>query len=144
MRKSDLGGRAGWLLGGTGGLLWIILLGVMFFVQGNFLAGLMAVILFTLGIAYLFRFAPWKHPQRSIGLLYSGLPFVIILAAAIFIMLWDIPDSEQLDFNRYTLLLFLIPGSGALFVPSFTLARKRWQDIHGEESIDRKSSSDEE
>jgi len=144
MGRSDLGGRAGWLLGGTGGLLWILLLGGMFFVQGNFPAGLAAVVLFTLGIAYLFRFAPWKHPRRSIGLLYSGLPVIIILTAAIFIMLWDIPESEGQDFNRYTMLLFLIPGSGALFVPSFTLAKRRWQDIHGEESIDRKSSSDEE
>lgn len=133
MEDSYKGAQAGWTYGGLGGLIWIPVLGIVFIVQANYPAALTAVALFALGSLYLFRFAPWKHPDTPVGILYIGLPLLILLAAVSFLMLWELPPEyeHQLQVSGYAWMAILIPGASALFIPCFTFGRKSWTDLHG-------------
>jgi len=122
----------GWTIGGLGALLWMPVLAIVLFAKGNLPGGLAGVAFFLIGGCYLFVFAPWKHADVSLGLIYLGLPVIIIAGAISIFLLWYPWQSaqEQLpDFSWYLLLPMLSPLL-ILFLPALILGKKTWNKIH--------------
>ncbi|MBN1998365.1 hypothetical protein JW935_12480 [candidate division KSB1 bacterium] len=121
---NDKGARLGWLLGGTGSLLWIIILAGVQAYRGQVLSAVIAAGFFVIGLLYLFIFAPWKHVQTQVRFLYLGFIFIVIGAAAYLFCIWY-PGAIGESFNIYQLFILL-----PLFTPVFVFGKKKWSDLH--------------
>ncbi len=118
MSSSDRGRRIGWLGGGVGSLIWLLLAAIARGLQGDGSGALLAAGLFGAGLAYLIGFAPWRWPRTPVALLYGGL--VGLLATAALLLLE--PEWRTL---RPTALLPLL----VLLLPIFILGRRTWREL---------------
>lgn len=82
---SRSGEKWGWLGGGLGASLWIVVLAGVHLYRGDLPTGLIALGLYAASLAALFALAPWRRPRTSMGLLLLGMVAPIIAAVALFI-----------------------------------------------------------
>lgn len=135
MKNNLKGPKAGWIFGGIGSIIWMPVLGIVLLLQDNYIGLLATCAFFILSIIYLIIFAPWKHRDVSLGLLYSGISILIILAGVTIFIIW-IP-AEMLShiiqkISIYILILILIMIIFPLLLPIFILKNKTWEDVSPE------------
>jgi len=122
--KHDRGPKLGWILGGIGSQIWLIIMAVIFFLKGAWLPALTGMFFFVVGVFYIFKFAPWKYENISIRKIYLGLFSIIFLSAAVMIFLW--PFSGPVKITRAYYLIYCFPG----LIPVVTFGKKTWKDMH--------------
>ncbi len=117
------GERYGWLLGFSGGFIWVLVLAVIGFVKGMTLAGTLGLVLAAVAITCIALCAPWRHPDRPWWMLM--LPIYVLLAASLFwamVFFGSSPDYGLSQLNWFVLL--------PAFLPFFIAGTRRWNDLH--------------
>jgi hypothetical protein len=120
------GPEGGWIWGGTGGLLWIPVLGAIFLFKGMVFTASVSFLLFAAGVFYLFRFAPWKYPDTPLWKISLGFVALLILSAVVIHVLWAAGTTRGYGGLGKMVYLLLI-----LLVPVFTVGNRTWREIAG-------------
>ena len=118
------GPKLGWLLGGLGSLLWLLILAGIWASQDNWLGAVLGVLICLVGAAYLLAFAPWRFPRTPLRRLMLG--FVVIFLVGVAVAFWQYREAMTAGHGLPLVALF------TLLVPGFTLGRRSWSDLHGE------------
>lgn len=59
------GEKIGWIGGFTGGYVWVVVLSVVFLLQGRLMEGLSGICLVGVALGCVIRFAPWRFPSTA-------------------------------------------------------------------------------
>jgi hypothetical protein len=117
-RKSE---KIGWLAGWAGGFLWVLILAIVFLVQGKWMAGVTGLVLVAVALAGISLLAPWRHPETpywKLLILPTGLLWATIAWA-----IWAFGGLEAASGDWWT-LLWLIP----MLIPFGVIGRRSWAD----------------
>jgi hypothetical protein len=115
------GEKIGWIGGWLGGFLWVLVLGIVFAVRGDWAIGATGIVIFLVAIAVVFLMAPWRHPET---------PYLRLLVppygALVGSIIWVVAAFDAFDRKGFDpwVLLCLVPA----FLPLFTMSRRRWRD----------------
>jgi glucose dehydrogenase len=115
-----LGERAGWIGGWTGAFLWVLILAIVWLVQGKTPEGLSGLALVCLGALIIFATLPWKHPKTPFWKLM--LPAYLVLGLSVAWAVWSFGTNES--GLTWWSLLWALP----LLIPFGTAGRRRWSD----------------
>jgi|GEM_PF-1216245 len=122
------GPRAGWIYGGLGGLIWMPVIGLLLLLKEYYFPAFSSLLFFGLGLLYIRTFAPWKHANVSLGLIYAGLALIIFSACVVIFLLW----FHLNPLHTFSCLVFIpvfIPLL-ILFLPALLFRKRSWKDIH--------------
>jgi hypothetical protein len=115
------GEKIGWLAGWAGGFLWVLILAIVFLVQGKWMAGVTGLVLVAVALAGISLLAPWRHPETpywKLLILPTGLLWATIAWA-----IWAFGGLEAASGDWWT-LLWLIP----MLIPFGVIGRRSWAD----------------
>lgn len=121
-----LGEKAGWIGGWSGGFLWVLLLSVMWLIQGRFIEGVAGLLLVALAVLLIIATAPWKHPTVPYWKLMSPIYIFVIISCA-----WAIwafgskKDLGELVLSTWWFVLLLFPLG--------IVGRRRWGDTEAQQ-----------
>ena len=120
--------KIGWIGGWLGGFIWVLILSIVFFVQGKAMQGGIGLLIVFMACAAIVMFSPWRHPQT----LYRKLmmPVYVLFVAALIWALWSFENPETMGFNSWWSLLILLPA----LTPFWTVGKRRWDDGNSEHS----------
>ncbi|MEA1053496.1 hypothetical protein U5801_27370 [Lamprobacter modestohalophilus] len=99
------GEQLGWLLGWAGGFLWIIALALLFLWRGQWLVGLLGLVLAGLGYAAVVFFRPWRSPRTRYWRLML-LPYVAMLGGVPW-AIWGFGPEQAESLNAWQALIIL-------------------------------------
>jgi hypothetical protein len=116
------GERIGWICGWLGAFLWVVVLAVIFFVQGRAAEAAVGLGIAALAVVLVFALAPWRHPARAYWKIMIPLYLVLFASAA-----WVIRVYGGLRGIRLPVwnLLFFVP----ILIPLGLLGRRKWRDF---------------
>lgn len=125
------GAKAGWTYGGLGSLLWMPILSAVLFAKGLVVPGGYLLVFFILGLLCVGLLAPWKRPDVSMGLLFSALPTVVLIAGLGTALLWYRAVQGAAEGLSQGQLLFLLPALAAallpMYLPALLFAKQTWR-----------------
>ncbi len=117
------GEKFGWIGGWLGGFIWVVILSVVFLVQGKLLPGVVGLGLFCTAVIFIVAAAPWKHPDTLYWKLM--IPVYVLFFGSIAWMVWSSDGPEALGFGRWSIFLVF-----PLLIPFATAGRRRWNDVN--------------
>lgn len=79
--ESRSGEKIGWIGGWLGGFIWLLILSVIWLLQGQISWALGGLSLVAAAVACIFGFAPWRHPTTRYWKLL--LPIYAVLFASV-------------------------------------------------------------
>ncbi|HOU54575.1 MAG TPA: hypothetical protein PLQ97_11660 [Myxococcota bacterium] len=118
------GEKVGWLGGWAGAFLWVLILAVLFLVQGRIAGGLSGIALAGAGMGAAFLARPWRHgttPYRWLLLAPMGL-----LVLAIPWAWWS--SADRVQGGDGSMPWTLLPLVVVIGMPLWTVGRRRWKD----------------
>ncbi|MBZ0111550.1 MAG: hypothetical protein K8J08_03745 [Thermoanaerobaculia bacterium] len=118
-RRSE---KRGWNFGWFGSFIWVLILSVVFAVQGRLLAAVLGLTLFGSAGAAIRYFAPWRHPHRTFRQLMVPIYLLILVTFG-----WGVWASDDLlGFGTQSpwALFILLP----ILSPLWTVGNRRWSD----------------
>jgi hypothetical protein len=118
------GPKLGWLLGGLGGLIWLPILAVVWLAQGKVAGAIGGLIVFAVGVLYVFVMPPWRFPRTPVRNVYLGL--LIIVLGGVAVTAWQYYDPRTSKPSDLAAGIALV----TLLIPLFTLGHKSWSDLH--------------
>lgn len=112
--------KIGWIGGFAGGTLWMLVLSVIRFVQGQNMHGILwlASFLFCAEVAWLFL--PWRKPDLQMRRLYFVSVTPVVLAAVLLLSINALAEG--------TAIWTTLPGLLLIYLPVFTIGKKTWND----------------
>ncbi len=122
---SDHGAKIGWIGGGIGSLVWLLILAAVFLVQGKITESLANLGFFLAGLAYLVKLAPWKLRRTPMWKIYLGFVALLLAAAYVCWYLWQAAGHRPTGPFPWLAL-------STLFIPVFIIGNKTWEDMHQE------------
>ncbi len=115
------GEKIGWVGGWTGGFLWIVILAIIRFFQGDMTGGALGILVFLVAEVLIVVLAPWRFPTtRYIKLM---LPIYGLFLLSSCWAVWTLSGLDQSGFSYWTLFL-IVP----VLSPLITIGAKRWRD----------------
>lgn len=117
-RQEMLGWKYGWL----GGFVWVLILSVVFFVQGKVLPAVAGLVITSGAWAAVTSFSPWRHPHTSYRRLM--VPIYLLIVIALVWGVWALGDLRQLGLNGPWGFLILMPA----MIPLWTVGKRKWTD----------------
>jgi len=118
----SLGPKLGWWLGGLGSLLWLPIMSIVWFAQGNAGGATLGLLVTAAGLTYLVLLAPWRFPHTPLRRLFLGFILILLVGAAVAI--WQYRQVLTTG-GAASLVVFW-----TLFLPVFTLGKRSWADLH--------------
>lgn len=115
------GEKLGWTGGWLGGFLWVLLLSIIFVVQGRVTPGVLGLLLVAAAVLLVLVGAPWRHPDTPYWKLMS--PVYLAFFAALGWACWSSGGVQELGLSGWSALLLL-----PLMIPFWTVGRRRWND----------------
>lgn len=113
------GEKLGWILGWTGGFLWLGLFSAWKLFSAQPVAGLSGAALFSLSLACIVRFAPWRYPDTPFWKLM--LPIYALLFCSVGLAFsWFLP-ARGASFSPWQ-LFWVLP----CLSPLVTLGKRTW------------------
>lgn len=112
--------KVGWILGWSGGFIWVLILSVIFFVQGRMLQGCIGMLITSTAFVVILFFSPWRHPHSQYRALMA--PIYILFLLAIIWGVWSSDDAYKMGFNSWWSALILLP----VLIPFWTVGGRRW------------------
>jgi hypothetical protein len=116
------GEKVGWIGGWLGGFIWVVILSVIFLVQGKLTSGVMGLALFCAAVVCILVGSPWRHPETLYWRLM--IPVYVVFFGSIAWMVWSSDGPESLGLNWWNAFLLL-----PLLMPFWTAGRRRWSDV---------------
>jgi len=114
--------KIGWIGGWLGGFIWVLILSVMFFVQGKTMQAWVGMLITGGGLATILFFSPWRHPQVLYRLLMT--PIYLLFFVAIAWGVWALGDLRLMGINSWWASLILLP----ILTPLWTVGKRRWDE----------------
>ena len=115
------GEKTGWIGGWLGGFIWVVILSIIFLVQGKVTEGIVGLAIFVAAVVFILASAPWRHPDTPYWKLM--IPVYVALIGAITWMIWSSDGPQSLGFSRWSIFLVF-----PLLIPFATAGRRRWND----------------
>jgi len=112
--------KIGWILGWSGGFVWVLILSIVFFVQGKILQGCIGVLITSGACVAILFFAPWRYPHARYRLLMAPIYTLLLLAIAWGV--WAFGDPQKMGINSWWSALILLP----VLIPFWTVGERRW------------------
>ena len=128
MDNERKGEKRGWILGWSGGFVWVLVLAVLEFIQGNFFSGLLDCALVGIALALILTLAPWRYPAQSYRRLM--IPIYILFFAAIAFLLVPSGSLMQVRLGPWSIFMLL-----PLLLPFFLAGRRRWVDNEKKDGV---------
>lgn len=116
---SRRGERLGWLLGWMGTFLFLPVLAVVVWLQGQHWIAVASVPLWALAELLVFRLAPWRYPSTRYWRLM--LPLYVVLLASVVLVMVGFGGLEGSGL-RWWNMLWVLP----MLTPLFILGGRRW------------------
>jgi len=117
------GEKIGWIGGWLGGFIWVLILSVIFLIQGRETPAVIGLVLVCLAVAFIVTGAPWRHPDTPYWKLM--VPVYIAFMASIAWMVWSSRGLESLGINKWQSFLIL-----PILIPFATVGKRRWNDTN--------------
>ena len=114
--------RIGWIGGWLGGFIWVLILSVMFFIQGKAMQAWIGLLITGGALAITLFFSPWRHPRVLYRLLMT--PIYLLFFVAIVWGVWALGDLRLMGINSWWVILILLP----VLMPFLTVGKRRWDD----------------
>ena len=114
------GEKIGWIGGWMGGFIWLIILSVVWIIQNKISNGALGIILFTVAIILILRYAPWKNPDTKYWKLMLPIYSVFFISIALCIYLYGGLRSVGLNWMSF---FWLIP----CLIPFVTMGNRTWK-----------------
>ncbi len=118
------GEKGGWVLGWLGGFIWVLILSVIFLVQGKLVFGAAGLAIVCAAVAIIFTCSPWKHPGTPYWRLM--LPVYAMFFVSLAWAFCAVDDASQLGLNWWNTPLLLV-----ILIPFATTGKRRWNDFEG-------------
>jgi len=118
------GEKVGWTGGWLGGFLWLLILSVVWLVQGRTTAGIVGLGLFLLAVGAILLLAPWRHPVTRQWKLM--LPVYLVFFASIAWAVWTSGGLGQVGLSPWS-FFWVLP----CLIPLWTAGGRRWEDRNG-------------
>ena len=115
------GEKIGWLGGWSGGFLWVVILAMVFAIQGRFTEAMASGAIAAMAFALIFATAPWKHPRTRYWKLM--LPIYTMLVLSVAVLLWAFGSFEAAGFNQWS-FFWLLPA----LTPFWIVGGRRWDE----------------
>ncbi|MGD8413567.1 MAG: hypothetical protein PVF33_05015 [Candidatus Latescibacterota bacterium] len=119
--KERRGEKVGWIGGWSGGFFWVLILSVLFMIQGRWVAAVAGMVLACLAVALIFGGAPWRHPETPYWKLMLPVYGAFIVSIAWLAATYRGP--EALGLNGWQAFLLL-----PLLTPFATVGKRRWNE----------------
>ena len=114
--------KIGWIGGWLGGFIWVLILTIVFFVQGQTVQAWIGLIITCGACAIILLFSPWRFPRVQYRLLL--VPIYTLLFLAIAWGVWALGDQLLMGTNSWWAVLMLLP----ILIPLWTIGERRWDD----------------
>jgi len=114
--------KIGWIGGWLGGFIWVLILAVMFFIQGKAVQAWIGLLIACAAVAVILFFSPWRHPRVQYRLLMTPVYLMFFVAIAWGVWAWG--DPQPMGFNSWWSSLILLP----IFLPYWTVGNRRWEN----------------
>ena len=115
------GEKAGWTGGWLGGFLWLLILSVLWLVQGRTVAGAGGLALFALAVGAILFLAPWRHPTTRYWRL--TVPVYLIFFTSIGWAVWKAGGPAKVGLSWWS-FLWILP----CLLPLATIVARRWEE----------------
>ena len=116
------GEKIGWTAGWMGGFIWVIILSMIFLVQGKLLSAVLGLLIALAAVLAIMRCAPWRYPNTPYWKLMLG-PYAVFFISVAWAV-WAYGGIRGLGLNCWN-LLWLLP----MLIPFGTLSKRKWSDI---------------
>lgn len=118
------GEKIGWIVGWTGGFIWVMLLAVIFLFQGKPLPAIVGFALFGFALFMIFLSAPWTHPNTQYWKLMLPVYVLFFVSVAWAVLSFG---GFGLEGNKTWGVFLVFP----VLIPLGTAGGKRWRDYDG-------------
>jgi phosphatidylserine synthase len=122
VRKQE---KVGWIGGWLGGFIWVLILSIVFFVQGKALHAWVGVVITCVASASIVFLSPWRFPKTQYRTLM--MPIYVLFFLAIAWGVWSMGDPRQMGINSWWSALVLMP----ILIPLWTAGNRRWDEGEG-------------
>lgn len=112
--------KVGWLVGWSGGFLWVVILAIVFAVQARFTEAIAAGAIAAIAFGLVFATAPWRHPRTHYWKLM--LPLYAMLVLSVLVLLWAFGSFEAAGSNYWS-FFWLLPA----LTPFWTIGGRTWE-----------------
>jgi hypothetical protein len=116
------GEKLGWIGGWLGGFVWVLILAVVFLVQGRWLEAAVGLLLVAVACLTVVLSSPWRHPKTRYRVLMIPVYALFFLSVAWGV--WATEDPRRMGFNSWWALLLVLP----VLSPLWTAGSRRWED----------------
>jgi phosphatidylserine synthase len=116
------GEKLGWVLGWSGGFVWVLILSVIVLAQGEPERAALGLAILGAAVTSILLFAPWRYPAVSYRRLMT--PIYILFFTAVAWGVWALGDARQMGITGWWSASLLLP----LTIPLWVLGGRRWQD----------------
>lgn len=116
------GEKIGWTAGWMGGFIWVVVLSVVFIVQGRTLQGCLGLVLACIAVGCILALSPWQFPWTPFWKLMM-VPYILFLASAAW-AIWSYGPAVRESGLNWWNILWILP----IFSPFITVGRRRWMD----------------
>ena len=117
--------QIGWLGGWLGGFVWVLILSVVFFVQGKTIQAAVGLLICCAAVGAIVFLSPWRHPRAPYRMLM--VPIYGLFLSAMAWGAWSFGGIRQMGFNSWWSVLILLP----VLLPFWIVGRRRWEDHDG-------------
>jgi hypothetical protein len=115
------GEKIGWIGGWLGGFLWVVILAIVFLVQGKGMPGVLGLVLAAMAVLVIVAAAPWRHPDTEYWKLM--IPVYVLFFLCVGWGVWTYGGASGLGLSRWSVFLLL-----PILTPFGTVGRQRWRD----------------
>jgi hypothetical protein len=115
------GERIGWIGGWCGGFVWLVLLGILWIVQGRLVPGAAALGMAALGVFVILDRRPWCHPNIPMWRLM--IPIYVVFLASLVVFVRFGGGFERMGLSPWSAFLLL-----PVLSPLWTAGQRRWRD----------------
>ncbi|MDM8000830.1 MAG: hypothetical protein QUS33_12795 [Dehalococcoidia bacterium] len=121
-----LGAKIGWICGWAGAFLWVLILSIIWLVQGKTLEGVSGLALVCLAGLLVYATLPWRHAKTPFWKLM--LPAYGALVLSVPWAVWSFGPQES-GLSWWS-LAWVLP----LLVPFGVIGRRRWNDFEPQQA----------
>jgi hypothetical protein len=105
-----------------GGFIWVVVLSIVFIVQGKKLEGCLGLVVACVGIGCILSFSPWRFPSTPFWKLMMA-PYIVFFASAAWTVWSYGPAVRESGLNWWNTFWILL-----IFSPVITVGRRKWTD----------------
>jgi len=121
MSRERASEKSGWILGWSGGFVWVVILAIVSLMKGDPLSAALGGLLVVAAAVAIVLCSPWRHPTQPYWKLM--IPIYLLFFLSFVWLIWSARGPAHLGLNAWSLFLLL-----PLLLPFYLVGRRRWSD----------------